>query len=251
MADLPPGLVEALSGVRTIGVITGAGLSAESGIRTYRGRGGVYDDPEEGERTVEALSGHTFARDPERTWRAIHSLLEMAWSARPNDGHRAIVRMERAASRLTLLTQNVDGLHHAAGSRDVIDIHGDVRETVCTGCGRHGRIASPDDARGLPRCRICNAHLRPDVVLFGEWLPSAKVARLRRAFHDEVPDLVLVAGTTAVFPYVQEPVFLARAAGKLTVEVNPEPTELSSAVHFALRGRAGDLLPGIASVIES
>ncbi len=248
MSQLPEDLCRALAGVRSVGAITGAGVSSESGVRTYRGPGGIYDDPEEGERTVEALTGTTFRRDPDRTWRVIRELLAQAWGARPNQGHHALARIEAHVERFSLLTQNVDGLHAAAGSKNVIDIHGDVRRLRCETCGARRTVASPDELADRPRCS-CGAPLRPDVVLFGEMLPLDRVARLQRDFYDDVPDLVIVAGTSALFPYISQPVLLARSLGKRTVEVNPEPTELSASVDWSLRGTGGALLPELARAL--
>ena len=250
MSALPGALRERLAEVRTVGAITGAGVSAESGIQTYRGRGGLYDDPDEGDRVVEALTGTTLLRDPDRTWRAVAGLARQSLHARPNPGHAALVEIERRAERFVLLTQNVDGLHQAAGSREVIDIHGHVRDTVCIACGARGAL-SPEALAAVeaaPRC-ACGGIVRPDVVLFGEMLPVAKVERMRRAFADAPPDLVLVAGTTALFPYIQGPVLIARRAGRLTVEVSPEPTVLSEVVDFSLRGTAGAILPLVADAL--
>ena len=129
MKELPQDVVSALADVRSAGVITGAGVSVESGIQPYRGEGGLYDDPDEGDRTVEALTGSTLQRDPDRTWRAIVKLARQAKDARPNPGHEALVRMEESLDRFVLLTQNVDGLHQLAGSRNVIAIHGNVFDT--------------------------------------------------------------------------------------------------------------------------
>lgn len=150
-----------------------------------------------------------------------------------------------------LLTQNVDGLHRQAGSRNIIDIHGDVLATRCMRCDARGRLERPDVAeiRVTPRCS-CGGNLRPDAVLFGEMLPQKKVFLLQRAFYEDPPDLILVIGTTAMFPYIAEPVFVGARHGKLTIEVNTGPTELSNTVKYALRGRAGDLLPRIADVLE-
>lgn len=249
---LPPDLAIALGGVRSVGAITGAGISAESGIPTYRGAGGIYDDPVAGERTVEALTGTTLQRDPDRTWRAVAALARHAVGAVPNAGHEALVRIERAVERFVLLTQNVDGLHRQAGSRNVIDIHGDVLATRCLRCAARGRLERGEVAHleGAPVCP-CGGRLRPDAVLFGELLPEAKVRRLQEAFYDRVPDLVLVVGTSAMFPYVSDPVRFAARAGRLTVEVNPEPTEVTPYVRFALRGAAGSILPRIAHVLEA
>jgi len=233
-------------------VITGAGISAESGIPTYRGVGGIYDDPEAGDRTVEALSGSTLHRDPDRTWRAVSALARASVAAEPNGGHRAIVQIEKAVDRFVLLTQNVDGLHRIAGSENVIDIHGDVLATRCVQCDATGRL-TPEEVRkieGTPTC-ACGGNLRPDAVLFGEMLPKRKVFQMEQAFYREPPDLILVVGTSALFPYIADPVLVAARAGRLTVEVNPEATSLSNVVRFSLRGRAGDLVPRIADALHA
>jgi len=242
---LPPRLVERLRDVRSVGAITGAGVSRGSGLPTYRGRGGIYDDPDEGDRTVEALSGPTLVADPDRTWRVVAKLARQAQDARPSAAHRALAGIERAVERFVLLTQNVDGLHQAAGSRHVIDIHGDVLATRCLSCAAQGRLER-DALRaleGAPRCEACGGVLRPGAVLFGEMLPADKVERMIEEFHRNVPDMVLIVGTSAMFPYITEPVFAAVRRGKLTVEVNPEETPTSSLVEFSLRGEADAVLP--------
>ena len=241
--SLPDALKQALAAVRSAGAITGAGISAESGIPTYRGAGGIYDDPDEGERTVEALSGSTLAVDPDRTWRAIAALARRARQARPNPGHEALVAIERKLSRFVLLTQNVDGLHRLAGSRNVIEIHGDTFATRCMRCGARGRLEELAKLEVAPACAACAGILRPDVVLFGELLPLEKVRRMQAELLEDPPDLVLAIGTSALFPYIAEPVVAARRRGRLTVEVNPEPTVLSPIVDVSLRGRASELLP--------
>ena len=242
---LPDQLTEQLRTVRSVGAITGAGISAESGIQTYRGKGGIYDDPEDGERTVEALSGHTLLSDPDRTWRAVARLARQARGARPNPAHHALVEMEDKLDRFVLLTQNVDGLHQLAGSRNVIDIHGSIHEAACMSCSQVVRF-EPDvlaSIEATPRCERCQGQLRPNAVLFGEMLPTEKIERIYDEFHHHHPDLVLVAGTSAMFPYISQPVEIACEAGKLTVEINPEPTLLSDRVDYSLRGKAGDYLP--------
>ncbi len=250
--ELPPSLVAALAPVTSVGVITGAGISADSGIPTYRGAGGVYDDPVEGERTVESLTGATLHRDPDRTWRAVAELARHSIAARPNAGHEALVRIERAVASFVLLTQNVDGLHADAGTVNLIDIHGDVLATRCTRCDARGRLTRDDlvQLTRTPTCS-CGGGLRPDAVLFGERLPQRKVYLMQDAFYRRTPDLVLVVGTSAMFPYIDEPVLFAAKAGKLTVEVNPEPTDLSPAVTYALRAPARVVLPQMADVLEA
>lgn len=243
--SLPGRLIETLARVRSVGVITGAGVSSESGIRTYRGRGGLYDDPEEGERTVEALSGPTLAADPDRTWLKIAELARQADAARPSVAHRALAAIENKVERFVLLTMNVDGLHRAAGSRNVIEIHGDIFANHCLSCGAEGRLARGELVvlRASPVCRTCGGRVRPGVVLFGELLPLGPYARIRQEFYRDVPDLVVIVGTTALFPYITEPVVIAQRAGRLAVEINTEPTDLSGAVEFSLRGPASAYLP--------
>lgn len=250
---LPEDLRRALAEVRSVGVITGAGVSKESGIPTYRGEGGLYDDPEAGDRTVEALSGPTLRSDPDRTWRVVADLARRAREARPNAAHDALAALERRVERCVVLTQNVDGLHRAAGSRHVIEIHGDVLATVCMSCGTGGRLDAGTLAGldGTPPCGACGGPLRPDVVLFGEWLPEEQVERLRREFYLDPPDLVLVVGTSALFPYIVEPVVLAARLGRLTVEVNPEATELTPVVGHSLRGTAGTWVPRIVEAVTA
>lgn len=251
MGLLPEDLIKALARVRSVGTITGAGISAESGVPTYRGKGGLYDDPEEGDRTIEALSAPTLARDPDRTWRVISALAQRCLEAKPNAGHYALAEIEAKVERFCLLTQNVDGLHGRAGSKNIIDIHGDRLATACMDCGVEGRLTDPGMIRGTPRCPVCNGRLRPGVVLFGEMLPVEKVARIEREFYAHVPDCVMIVGTTAQFPYIVMPVLAAAQAGKLTIEINPEETDISPAVDFTLRGKAGEFLPAIAAAIST
>jgi NAD-dependent deacetylase len=245
---LPPPLAEALRRVRSVGVITGAGVSAESGVPTYRGRGGLY---EEDEGAIEALTGTTLATDPDRTWRTIGDLARNAAGAVPNAAHVAIAEIEKRVPRFVLLTQNVDGLHQAAGSRNVIDIHGSITHTLCMACGAEGELSREQllSLRAAPRCARCDGTLRPGAVLFGEMLPPAKVERMRRELDDDPPELALVVGTSALFPYIAGPVLTARRAGRLTVEVNPERTVLSDVVDWFLQGGATALVPEIAREI--
>lgn len=247
---LPEKLVSALRAVRSVGVITGAGISAESGIPTYRGKGGIYDDPEEGDRTIEALSAPTMRADPDRTWRAIGKIASAAGDAQPNAGHLALVEMERRVERFTLLTQNVDGLHRRAGSRNVIDIHGDTFNLLCTACAWRGPLADPRGIERAPRCPKCRAVVRPDVVLFGEMLPVDKLARLQAEFFQNPQDVVISVGTSAMFPYIVQPVLIAAQAGRLTIEINPDETDISGFVHYHLRQPAGVALPAIAAALS-
>jgi len=250
--ELPGALRERLAAVRRLGVITGAGISAESGIPTYRGIGGVYADPDRGDEIVESLSGHTLESDPDRTWRAIAELAAHSGGAEPNAGHRAIAEMETLVEEFVLMTQNVDDLHLAAGSANVIRVHGSIRDTRCLGCAAPGTIDASMLAalESAPACPSCGGVLRPGAVLFGEMLPLDVVARMEAEFMQRPPDAILVVGTSALFPYVTGPVLEAARAGRLTIDVNPERTHLSAVVAHHLAGSAGGILPLIADALR-
>ncbi len=226
--------------------ITGAGLSADSGLPTYRGVGGLYNEQElpEGLAIEEILSGETFEERPELTWTYLRHIAHACRDATFNRGHAVIAEMEGHFPRLWTLTQNVDGFHHAAGSRNVIDIHGDIRHLICTSCPWAARVETYDDLAPLPLCPDCDNVIRPDVVLFGELLPQWKVedllAELKEGF-----DLVLAVGTTGLFPYIRGPVEQAAALGVPTVEINPGRTELSDTVAHHVPARAAEALDAL------
>jgi NAD-dependent deacetylase len=244
---LPPALLAALGAVRSVGVISGAGVSKASGLRTYRGRGGVYDDPVEGDRTVEALSGPTLRSDPGRTWETVLRLARKAHGAGPGPAHLALAALEAEVEDFVLLTQNVDGLHARAGSRNVIEIHGNVFRTRCEGCGRVDRLPEEALVPGAPRppCARCGETVRPDVVLFGEALPRPELERLHATLRARSPDLVVLVGTSALFPYILDPALLATRRGRVTLEVNPEATDATPAVRHVVRAPAEVALPAL------
>jgi NAD-dependent deacetylase len=224
--------------------ITGAGLSADSGLPTYRGIGGLYHErlTDDGLTIEEALSGEMMAARPEIAWKYIAEIEANCRGAEPNIAHRLIAALERERPGVWVLTQNVDGLHRAAGSRNLIEIHGTVHRLRCTECA-HSR-AVPDYAglRIPPGCPVCGGVLRPDVVLFGELLPVAGLHRLE-ALLDGGVDLVVSIGTTSVFPYISGPVWWAGQVGVPSVEINPGETEVSRIVTHRLRRRAAEALP--------
>jgi NAD-dependent deacetylase len=220
---------------RRVLFITGAGLSAESGLPTYRGIGGLYAsaETEHGMPIEVALSGTVFYRQPEITWHYIARLEAAVRGARPNRAHQIIADLE-SKHEVVVLTQNVDGFHRAAGSTRVIDIHGDCHSLVCTRCGDR---ETREDYAGLslpPVCPKCGSLVRPEIVLFEELLPTDKL----RELGDELSrgfDAYFTIGTTSVFPYIAQPIVDAARSGKLSVEINPEPTEVSEIVDIALR----------------
>jgi len=239
--------VAALLGARPeVLFITGAGMSADSGLPTYRGIGGLYEDVDvdEGVPIEEALSGPMFRRRPEVTWKYIKQIEAACRGAGPNDGHRALAALERHLDRVWILTQNVDGLHHAGGSKQVIAIHGDVHDLNCTRCAWTDRVEDYAGLADLPTCPSCGAVTRPRVVLFEEMLPSGPIDMLGRELAAGF-DLVVVIGTTAVFPYIAGPVFSAARAGIPTVEINPGHSEVSHVVQHRIRSGAAEALAGV------
>jgi NAD-dependent deacetylase len=227
---------EWLKEASSVAALTGAGISAESGIPTFRGAGGLWREF----RAEDLATPEAFARDPRLVWEWYDWRRGLIARAEPNAGHRALVELERRIERFTLITQNVDGLHDRAGSRNVLKVHGDIWMVRCTACGRETR----DDRVPLPelppRCG-CGGLLRPGVVWFGEPLPDDIWREAERATRQAV--VFLVIGTAAVVYPAAGLVPLAKAAGAKVVEINLDETPYSAQVDCSLRGRAGELLP--------
>jgi NAD-dependent deacetylase len=235
-----------LASSRSVLFITGAGISADSGLPTYRGIGGLYEDAdaEEGIPIEVALSGSMLHARPEVAWRHIHRIEAACRGARFNRAHAIIAELEKRLPRVWVLTQNVDGFHRDAGSRNLIEIHGNVHHLSCTQCAWRERVPDFSALAMPPHCQDCGGLVRPDVVLFGEWLPRAAVdeltTQLERGF-----DLVFSVGTTSAFPYIAAPVVTARRAGLPTVEINPGNTEVSHFAEYRLRAGARDALEAL------
>lgn len=245
-ADKIDRVAERLRVSESILFITGAGLSAESGLPTYRGVGGMYelDDTEEGLPIEELLSGEMLESEPEVTWKYLAEIAAACQGATFNSGHQRIARFEYALPRVWVLTQNVDGFHRAAGSCNVIDIHGDMHNLYCTSCDWQDVVEDFDDLDVPPECPECGRLVRPDVVLFGEMLPFEKVERLHTELAEGF-DVIIAVGTSALFPYISEPVHMAAASETLTVEINPGVTELTDSVDVALPMGAAEALEAL------
>ena len=226
--------------------ITGAGMSADSGLPTYRGIGGLYNAgvTEEGVTIEEALAGSTLESRPELAWKYLAQIGRAAMAATFNRGHQVIAEMEDHFDHVCVLTQNIDGYHHQAGSRNVIDIHGDMHVLYCAACGFRQTLDKMDSVEIPPLCPECQAVLRPDVVLFGETLPWEKLSRLYQEL-DAGFDVVFSVGTTSVFPYIAEPVIMAHSLGWATVEINPGKSKVSSLVDIRLFLGAAEALDAI------
>jgi NAD-dependent deacetylase len=224
-------VTQILKHCKSILFVTGAGISADSGLPTYRGVGGLYNDKitDEGIPIEVALAGETLKSQPEITWKYLAQIEQNCRNARFNRGHEIITELENCFERVWVLTQNIDGFHRAAGSRNVIEIHGDMHELVCTKCDWRSRINDYSKIEIPPVCPECKAIVRPDVVFFGEMLPERKLAVLERELVRGF-DIYFSIGTTSIFPYISQPILLAKQSGKPTVEINPGQTEISDIV---------------------
>jgi NAD-dependent deacetylase len=237
--ELAAHAADRLKGAKRLLFITGAGLSAESGLPTYRGIGGLYaEGPTEHGVPIEvALSGPMFKRKPELTWQHIARIEAAVRGAQPSAAHLAIARLD-PRYEVVVLTQNVDGLHRAAGSKAIIDIHGDCHELLCTRCDFRETRADYVGLALPPRCPECDAIVRPDVVLFEEALPEDKLLQLDRELARGF-DAVFSIGTSSLFQYITTPVMRAVRNGWLSVEINPDDTPVSQRVDIKLRCGAG------------
>ena len=236
---IAPELAKRLASARYIAVLTGAGVSAESGVPTFRdaltGLWARYDPRE-------LATPEAFARNPKLVWDWYAERRASLARIAPNPAHRALVDIERHAPRFVLLTQNVDGLHARAGSRAIVELHGNIARVKCSrGCGTVSRFEETGDEP--PRCARCGAFLRPDVVWFEEMLPPEAIEQAQRAARQ--CDVFLVIGTSCeVYPAAALP-HDARRAGATVVEVNPDITPLSPIADRVLRGPAGVVLPAL------
>ncbi len=239
-------VVERLRSASRVLVVTGAGMSADAGVPTYRGVGGLYQDAktEAGISIEQALSGRMLALHPECCWQHILRIDEACRGAVPHRGHRVLAAWQQRFE-LCLFTQNVDGLQRAAGCRGVIDIHGNIHDIRCTRCDYRSRLASFAGLACPPLCPECNAVLRPEVVLFGEMLPAHKLSALQQQLAQGI-DVAFSIGTTSVFPYVSQPLLHTRMHGGMAVEINPGETEISHLVDVRLEAGAERALVALA-----
>ncbi len=219
-----------------IAVLTGAGISAESGIPTFRGAGGLWRNF----RAEDLATPEAFARDPKLVWEWYDWRRGLIAAAEPNAGHRALARIEQRKEQFTLITQNVDGLHDRAGSRSLLKVHGDIWTLRCTSCGK-SREERRTPLESIPPHCACGGLERPGVVWFGEGLPEAVWGNAERAARES--EVFLVVGTSAVVYPAAGLAGLAKSAGADVIEINIADTPVSAGADFSLRGPAAGILP--------
>lgn len=229
-------------------ILTGAGISVESGIPPFRGENGLWEkyNPQE--------YGHinSFKRNPAKVWKMLREMLETVLKAEPNSAHEALARLEEIGYLSSVITQNVDGLHQEAGNSDVIEFHGNNRFLVCMDCHNKRKIDEdflkeiPEE--GAPECE-CGGVLKPDAVFFGEPIPKNALHRSNSEARDS--DLLISIGTSAIVEPAASIPRIAKRTGSKVIEINPERTPLTeNTSDYLLRGKAGEILPKIVSKVE-
>lgn len=225
-----------VAAAKSLVVLTGAGISADSGVPTFRGTDGLWRNF----RAEDLATPDAFERDPSLVWEWYNWRRGLIATKTPNAAHRAVVEFERRCSEFWLITQNVDGLHRAAGSEKVSEIHGNIWKVRCTVCG------AIDDNHDvpipvLPSCRHCRGLLRPHIVWFGEALSATDLARCAAALRS--CDVLLVIGTSGVVYPAAGFASVAKEAGAFVAEINLDPTPHSAIVDLSINGRAKEIVP--------
>ncbi len=245
MDDLIRRAAEDLAAAANVTALTGAGISIESGIPPFRGKGGLWErfDP------MEFAHIDALMRDPAKVWRVlIKEMKEMLDRAKPNDGHKGLVKLEARDKLKTIITQNIDGLHQAAGNSDVIEFHGSFAWQRCMDCNKKYETRKVDVSQIPPRCE-CSGILRPDAVFYGEVIPDDAMWRSKQAAAD--CDLMLVVGTSAVVQPASMMPVIAKNSGAKIIEINPERTPLTHDISdYLIMGKAGEVMNRIVKAME-
>ncbi|HND48257.1 MAG TPA: NAD-dependent deacylase [Anaerolineales bacterium] len=241
--NFPADFVSFLTSATRVVVLTGAGVSQESGLRTFRdAQTGLWSryKPED------LASPEAFSRDPKLVWDWYAWRREAIKGVRPNPGHYALVEMEKRIPQFTLITQNVDGLHRFAGNQNVLELHGNIQKVRCSEC-RTFTEEWGDDTEGVPTCSVCGGLLRPDVVWFGETLPRAELEAAVTA--SRAAQVYFSIGTSGVVQPAASLAHAARNNGSVVIEINAEPTPLTPKVDFAFHGKSGEILPALIKAV--
>lgn len=244
-------IAEKMHQARRLLFITGAGISADSGLPTYRGIGGLYEDQhtEDGVAIEDALSGQMIRSRPELTWKYLMQIEKACRGKGFNSAHEVIAALQ-SGWEVWVITQNIDGFHTAAGSSNVIEMHGNTQHLECMQCGATRHVPDYSDEDLPPHCPECGGFERPSVVLFGEMLPEDALEQYYRVLAEGF-DMVFSIGTTSLFPYIYGPVEEAIRQCIPTVEVNPASTHLSSRVDFQVSEGAANWLQKLRKAVES
>ncbi len=241
-SDIPDALIAALRDARHVCVLTGAGVSAESGVPTFReAQDGLWSKY----RPEELATPEAFLADPVLIWRWYRWRRELVAEAQPNPGHLAIAELSDRVSRLTLVTQNVDNLHQRAGSKNVIEFHGNIFEDRCFA---DGSLQAGDDGTAVPTCSECGSNLRPGVVWFGEAIPEQALNESCAAAAD--CDVFLSIGTSSLVYPAAGLADLAKQNGAEVAEINPNPTMNAASFDFSLAGNSGEILPELVNCLS-
>jgi NAD-dependent deacetylase len=229
---------EHLATAKNVMIITGAGISAESGIPTFRDEKGLWKEFN----PLDYATRDAFKRNPAKVWQWYDERRTNMAQARPNPAHVTLAAMARPGRRVFIVTQNVDDLHEQAGSKEVVHVHGSLWRLRCE---RDGTVLENREvplSENPPTC-MCGEVMRPDIVWFGEELPRQPVEQIIHYLLEGRIDLCLIVGTEASFGYIVQWALQAREAGAIVVDVNPRDTGLGSVVDVHLQGKAGDILP--------
>jgi NAD-dependent deacetylase len=240
--DFSDSFLNALRHARHVVVSTGAWVSAESGVPTFRGEDGIWKKM----KPEELATFDAFQRNPELVWEWYQHRRDIIDKIQPNPGHFAVVEMAALFDDFCLITQNVDGLHRQAGSPDVVELHGNIRRNRCIDCGTMNYDI--EFAEFPPKC-TCGGRLRPDVVWFGELLPHKALERAQMV--SQSCDLFFTVGTSGVVQPAASLPLIARKHGAYVVEINLEPTELSFIADQCYHGKSGEILPEIVNQIKT
>jgi NAD-dependent deacetylase len=242
---IPPELVECLDHAERLVVMTGAGISAESGVPTFRdAQTGLWARF----RPEQLATVAAFEADPATVWEWYEWRRDLVQQAAPNAGHLALAALESLVPEMTLVTQNVDGLHHRAGSRSIVEFHGNLFANHCLDCGRPA-LDVPRPCQAPPHCAHCGGLVRPGVVWFGEAIPEPALAGALQAADS--CDLFMSIGTSALVHPAAGLATRAKARGAALVEINPEATDLARVADFALCAPAGEALPALLVALEA
>ena len=241
VCDIPAALVNVLRDARHVCILTGAGVSAESGVPTFRdAQDGLWAKYE----PQELATPEAFLADPALIWRWYRWRRELVAEAQPNPGHYAIAKLAELVPQVTLITQNVDGLHQRAGSENVIEFHGNIFEDRCFA---DGTLHTADDKMEIPTCPDCGADLRPGVVWFGEAIPETASSESYTAASD--CDVFLSIGTSSLVYPAAGLADLAKTSGASVVEVNPNPTADAANFDFIIAGNSGLVMPELIELL--